>query len=196
MGTAEKIIERRLDRMRQGQATAEIENLLTDPDIRVALVPLTEAEYDLAMESAVKMNVPETLMGNQARDRQLSRETLLRAIREPDDLTKQMFEDVEQLNDALDHTDISFLIDVYFEMCDRSSPSIDGLSETEIEDVKKVLQEMDWNVLSGKQWYALKRFLSTLGQQQLLAKLLGSSSTSQSTLTNDETELTPSADQS
>lgn len=191
MGTAEKLIERRLDRMRQGQAVCEIETLLSDPETRVALVPLTEAEYDQAMESAVKMNVPETLMGNQARDRLLSRETLLRAIREPDDLSQKMFESVEQQMEALDHSDVSYLVDVYFEMVDRSSPSVDGLSDGDISDVKKVLAEMDWSGLSGKQWYALKRFLSTLGQAQLLAKSLGSSSTNQLTGTKEKNESTP-----
>jgi hypothetical protein len=191
MGTAQKLAERKLDRMRLGQSACDIHPLLSDPEIRVALVPLTEAEYLVGLESAIKMNVPETIMGNQARDRRLQEETLLRAIREVDDLTQQTFETLEQLNELLDHSDISYLMDMYFEMIAESSPSIDGLSETDIEDVKKVLKEMDWNVLSGRQWYALKRFLSTLGQEQLLAKSLGSTSISKLTGQSGLSEPTP-----
>ena len=191
MGTAEKIIERRLDRMRLGQEAADIHSLLSDPEIRVALVPLTEAEYDQALESAVKMNVPESIMGNQARDRMLQRETLLRAVREPDNLSNRVFENIDELSEALGHDDIGFLIDMYFELVEKSSPSVDGLSEAEISDVKKVLMEMSWNDLTGKQWFALKRFLSTLGPEQLLAKSLGSISTSNLIGKEDYDEPTP-----
>src|SRR5690348_14846856 len=102
MRTAETLIERRLDRMRLGQAVCEIIPLLSDPETRVAVVPLTEAEYDQAMENSMKEVLPETVAGGQYRDRILTRQTLLRAIREPDDLSKQVFESVEELENALE----------------------------------------------------------------------------------------------
>jgi len=191
MNTAQKLIERRLDKMRLGKATCEIENLLSEPDVRVALVPLTEAEYDLCMENVVKMNVPETLTGQQFRDRALTLETLLRAAREPEDISKPMFSSVEEMNDALEVADVNYLIDMYFEMVEKSSPALEGFTEEQLSDVKKVLLEMDWSGLSGKQWYALKRFLSSLGPQQLLAKLPGSSSTQQLTGMKNSEEPTP-----
>lgn len=197
MGTAASLIERRLDRMRLGQATCEIENLLSEPEVRVALVPLTEAEYDQCMEKVIKMSAPETIMGQQMRDRALTNETLLRAIREPDDLGKMMFENTNEMTQALEVADINFLIDMYFEMVDKSSPSLDGLNDEQIEDLKKVLEEMDWSELSGKQWFALKRFLSSLGPRQLTDKLLGSFLTRQSTGMKNESEPTPeNADES
>jgi len=191
METAQKLIERRLDRMRLGQAACEIENLLSEPEVRVALVPLTEAEYDICLENVSKINAAENLAGHQLRDRALTQETLLRAIREPDDLPQQMFSSIEEMNDALEVSDINYLIDMYFEMIEKSSPSIEGLTEEQIVEAKKVLNEMDWNELSGKQWYALKRFLGSLGPKQLTAKLHGYSSTKQSTGTSGLDEPIP-----
>lgn len=189
--TAQQLIDRRLNRMRLGQAVCEIFPLLSDPEMRVALVPLTEAEYDQCMEQVVKMEVPETISGNQFRDRELTKETLRRSIREPDDLTTQMFQTTEELSEALEVADINFLIDHYFEMVDRTSPSMEGMTDEEISDLKKVLVEMDWNALYGKQWYALKRFLLSLGREQLQGKLLGSFLTQPSIGTNDSDESTP-----
>jgi hypothetical protein len=185
MGTAEKLIERRLDRMRLGQAVCEIEELLSETDFRVALVPLTEAEYDRCIENVLKVDAPETMMGNQVRDRALTNETLLLSIREPDNLSQQMFSDLGQMTEALDVVDINYLIDVYFEMIEKSSPAAEGMTGEQINDLKKVLLEMDMSELSGKQWYALKRFLSSLGPTPLLASLLGFSSTSQLTGTSE-----------
>jgi hypothetical protein len=189
--TAEKLIERRLDRMRLGQSVCEIHNLLSDPEIRVAMVPLTEAEYDQCMEAAVKINVEETILGQQYRDRHLTNETLLRALREPDNLEQQMFEDADELTDALEVADINYLIDHYFEMVDKSSPAIEGLTEQDIDDLKKACLQIDWKGLYGKQWYALRRFLLSLGPEQLRVKLPGSFSTKESTGMNDFNESTP-----
>ena len=176
MGTADKLAELRFDKMRLGQAACEIESLLSDPEIRVALVPLTEAEYKECMEKSVKTELPENLAGHQFRDRILTEETLLRALREPDDLGKKVFQTTQELNELLDVVDINFLIDCYFEMSEKSNPSLDGITNEQMEDIKKVLVEMDWNALSGTQWYAARRFLSSLGPEQLMAKLPGSSS--------------------
>lgn len=189
--TATQLIERRLDRMRLGQAVCEIFPLLSDPEFRVALVPLTEAEYDQCMEAVVKIDVEETIVGNQYRDRELTKETLRRSIREPDNLNVQMFETTPELAKALEVSDINYLIDHYFEMISKSSPSIEGITNEEIDDLKKGLMEMDWSELSGKQWYALKRFLLSLGPEQLRVKLHGSSSTNQSTGTTSSGEPTP-----
>ena len=177
--------------MRLGQAVCEIFPLLSDPESRVALVPLTEAEYNQCMEAAVKVDVEETLAGNQYRDRRLTQETLLRAIREADDLPTQVFQTVDELMNTLDVADLNYLIDHYFEMVDRSSPSVEGLTDKDIDDLKKALLEVDWSGLYGKQWYALRRFLLSLGPEQLRVKLPGSMSMTESTGTNGSSEPTP-----
>lgn len=189
--TATQLVERRLNRMRLGQAVCEVFNLLSDPEVRVALVPLTEAEYDQCMEAVVKIDVEETIVGNQYRDRQLTNETLRRALREPDNLSAMVFETTQELSNALEVSDINYLIDHYFEMVHKSSPSIEGLTDDDIDDLKKGLLETDWSGLSGTQWYALRRFLLSLGPEQLRVKLPGSSSTNQSTGTTSSDELTP-----
>ena len=56
--TKAKIEERRLARMRQGQATCSYVSLISDPEIRVAIVPLTEAEYEQVLELVASIECP------------------------------------------------------------------------------------------------------------------------------------------
>ena len=198
--TAEKIRERKLDRMRLGQAVGDVHRLLSDPEIQVALVPLTEAEYIQCIETtARRTDIPDTISGNSVLDRLNTAELLVRSIREPQDLKVRLFESIEELTDALEVADINFLRDMYFEMVDTSSPSIDGVTPAELDDLKKALQEINWNELSGRQWYALRRFLFSIMPELLqdnslgfgsISKLIGSSEEEKSTaiVSPDSTE--------
>lgn len=186
--TRQKIRERRLDRMRAGQAACDYVQLLSDPEIRVAIVPLTEMDYRNVLEKISSMNVPDDMAGAMLKDRVQAQEILVRSIREEHDLTERVYDDVEGLLEDFEVEDIDHAIDCYNEMMDRSSPSLQGIPPEELEQLKKVLAEMDWNELSGSSWYAAKRFLFSLSRQQLLGNLSGSISTKPSTMKNDETE--------
>lgn len=189
--TAEKIRERKLNRMRLGQAVADLHYLPSDEEIQVALVPLTEAEYVEAIEITANRPIPETIAGAGVRDRYNQAEVLVRAIREPSDHSQRMFESIEEMQTAIEVSDINFLMDAYFEMVESSSPKIDSISPEELEDVKKVLQEIDLKELSGRQWYALRRFLLSVTPTLLQDSLRGFGSMSKLTTTNEEEEFTP-----
>lgn len=171
---SERLIQRRLDRMRLGQSACAIHYLISEPTEKVALVPLVEEEYDQALAHAAAMEAPDSSWGNQYTDRRNQHEILMRSLRDPDDLNKHIFSSTEELRKALDAVDINFLIDSYFELVEQVSPSIGQMSEEEIEDLKKVLLMIPWSELTGGQWYAVKRFLLTLSPEQLLGKLPGS----------------------
>jgi hypothetical protein len=183
--TAEKIRERRLDRMRLGQAVCDVVPLTSDAEQKLYIVPLTEAEYLQAINAVAELTVIDNLAGIAVRDRTQANETLVRAIREETDLTKRVFMTVEEMNDALDVTDIDELYDRYMEMVDKSSPSIDRIPPEEIDELKKALQTMDWNALSGSAWYALKRFLSQIMPSPLLDSSPGFTSTNSLTTTSE-----------
>lgn len=187
-----QIKELRYDRMRLGQAVSSIAEVPSMPEMRFALVPLTEAEYDECLELAGMIEAPENPAGFLRRDRRANAETLVRSIRNPAALAERVFKDVDDLRDVLEVQDLNFLTDKYFEMVATSSPSIDGFQEKELEEAKKVLQTIDWNELSGSQWYALKRFLMSLGIPQLLARSPGSFSIKSLTPMKEEEESTPS----
>jgi hypothetical protein len=176
--TRDKIKERRLARMRSGQSTCDFVNLPSDPEIRVAIVPLTEADYRNVLEKVAAVPSGDDLAGVQIKDRVQSEEILVRAIREEHDLTQRIYDDVSELLEDFEIHDIDHAIDVYNEMVYQSSPSLDGIPPQELENLKKSLQEMDWNALSGSAWYAARRFLSAVMPSPLLDKLPGSSSTS------------------
>jgi len=183
--TKTKIRERRLSRMRNGQATCSYVNLVSDPEMKVALVPLNEAEYEQCLEIVADLQVQDNIAGFALRDRKQAQEILVRAIREESDLTERIYDDVPEMMADLDVSDIDQLIDEYNEMTELASPRIDGIPEEEIEQLKKALQEVEWSELSGRSWYAAKRFLGTIMPQLQRDNLLGSFSTKPSTTTSE-----------
>jgi hypothetical protein len=189
---SEQLKERRLSRMRLGKAVAEIRPLLSDPEIQLAIVPLTESEYLNCLTKTVALDLPDNIAGASMRDRHNTNELLVRALRDPEDLTKRPFSGVDELTESLNVEDINFLMEAYWQMMAEVSPSVEMLSDADIEELKKVLGEIDWKGITGKQCYALKNFLSTLGLMLLPDNTPGSLSTSLSTLTNERDESTPS----
>jgi hypothetical protein len=183
--TAEKIRERRLDRMRLGQAVCDFVSLPSDPEMKICIVPLTESQYRQVLEKVVALNLPDDLAGVQVKDRVQAEEILVRAIREEHDLTERVYQSSAEMLEDFEQHDIDHVIDMYNEMIEKSSPSLDGIPPQELENLKKALQTMDWNALSGSAWYAAKRFLSRITPVPLLVNSPGSISTPSSTTTSE-----------
>jgi hypothetical protein len=179
--------------MRLGQAVCDYVTLISDPDQRLCIIPLTEAEYRRVLEKVANLTATDDLAGLAMRDRKQVEEILVHAIREESDLTERVFQNVEEMNEVLEVADIDQLIDAYNEMMEKSSPALDMIPVYEIENVKKALQTMDWNDLSGRSWYALKRFLSTVMPSPLLDNFAGSISTNSLTTTSDSEKSTSTA---
>jgi hypothetical protein len=176
--TAEIIKERKLNRMRLGQAAVDVVELPSDPEIRIGLVPLTEAEFAICASAMAAKGYGDDTSGLVQADRDMRRQILLLACREINDPQKRMFANEQELQESLDHADVNFLTEQYTALTDASSPSLEGLSEEDMEELKKALMTIDWSALSGRSWYLLKVFLSTISERQLLANLPGSLSTS------------------
>ena len=192
--TKELLRERQLDRMRAGQAIAEIVPLVSDPEIRVALVPLREADYKQALSVVARIDMADTMAALQYRDRVNTQELLARSLRDPSNLDERLFSSAEEMIDLLEVADIDRLIDDFNEMSDKSNPSLDGIPDEEFVALKKVLQVMDWSALSGKSWFAAKRFLGALTMQGLLSdNSPGSTSTNPLTTTSENERFTPTA---
>jgi hypothetical protein len=194
MGVAEQIRERKLSRMRQGQAAYEIVQLFSDPEVRFAMVPLREVEYHQALDAAARVVSEDNIAGIVRRERTQNCALLSLALREPNEPEQKAFVDMDDMVSTLDVMDIDFLLERFTEMSEQSNPAIDGISDREFEQLKKVLQTIPWNELSGRSWYAAKRFLGALIQDGLLqANLLGSTYTSPSTTTSESEKSTPTA---
>lgn len=178
MSTADRIKERRLERMRMGQSVCDFVTLPSDPEIEVAIVPLREAEYQQVLNAVANLKMPDDLAGAAVKDRTVARETIVRAIREKDDLTRQVYSTSDEMMEDFDVTDVDHVFDCYNEMTYKASPSLDGLPPEEFEALKAVWPRVDWSALSGPAWYAARRFLSRIGQVPLLDKSSGSTSTS------------------
>lgn len=192
MRTFEAFRERKLERMRLGQAVCEYVTLLSDDEIRLAIVPLTDAEYQNSLSKAMHVEAFDNEHGMLYRDRIQQNSILLHAAREPDDLTKRFFEKYEEVAELESH-DVNHIWDHYREMVAQTSPEIDGVSEEDFSELKKAFNNLTTSDLSGRQWYALKRFLLSLTQAQLLDKSLGFSSISPS-ITTKESSSEPATD--
>ena len=156
---------RRIAKMRMGQEAPDFVTLRSNPEIRFALVPLTEREYQWTLDSAADIPAPENVYGVDLRDRTMQVTTLLYALRDPGNPEKRVFESLEQMLDeelGLEPTDINYLSECYQRMIDFSSPALDGLDDEQLDELKKALVTIDWNALSGKPWWHLKGVFMTL----------------------------------
>lgn len=182
---------RRVARLRMGQDAPTFETLKSNPEVRVALVPLTEKEYEIGLEMSAAIEAPNNLQGVELRDRYQQVCDLFHAIRNPSDLGEKVFKSPEELVGELDQIDVNHLGEMYMRMVDYSSPAIDELSDEDLDELKKAFANLDLSVLSGKPWWHLKNFFSTLSPMQLRGKLPGSFSTTTSIGTKDKEESIP-----
>jgi hypothetical protein len=171
--------------MRLGQAVCDYVTLPSDPEIRLCIVPLREADYLQVLEKVNNTVAEDNLSGLAVRDRVQAQEIVARTIREEDDFTQRVYDSVAEMLEDLEVADVDEIYDRYTEMTQKSSPSLDGIPEGEMDEIKKLLQAMDWNVLSGRSWYAAKRFLSTIMPSPLLDNSPGSSLINSSTMTSE-----------
>lgn len=171
--------------MRLGQAVCDVVPLPSDSEIRLSIVPLTEADYLQVLEIVRDTPAVDDIPGLAIRDRVQVQEILVRAIREESDFTLRVYDDKEDMLEDLEVADIDMLFDRYSEMVAKSSPALDGIPPEDFDDLKKRLQAMDWNALSGQSWYAAKRFLSTISPVLLQDNSPGSTSTNSSTTTSE-----------
>lgn len=182
----EEIKTRKLDRMRLGQAVCEIVEIPSVPEVRVGVVPLTDAEAQMALDEAARVETADNIAGLMLRDHVQKVAQLAFAIRDPQDLSKRVYRTGKELQEDLDETDVNYIFDTYMELTENSNPAIEQIDPVEFEHLKKVLQEMDWNELSGRSWFAAKRFLGALNRDKLLPdSLLGSTSTTKSITQSD-----------
>lgn len=177
--------QNRIKRMRMGQEAAELEEIPSLDGIRVAQVPLVERESQAGLIRAANLDVVDNSAGMQARNRAAVESDVWHSCREPGDLTKMVWESVDEMVEELEPSDIDYLFDKLTILMEYASPSLDGLTQQDLDQLKKDFGQIDWNELSGRQWSALKLCLSTL-LPELLAARLSSSTYTQSLTTRTE----------
>ena len=192
---AEALKERRIARMREGQSVPEIFPLRSAPDVRVALIPLTEAEYDLALAQAAAIEVADNSFGLERRGRHAQAVQLWYSVRDPLDLTKLAFDSVDEMRSVLEPADINFILEKYTEMVDLYSPGLEDLTDEQMDELKKALQAIDLRGLYGKPAYHLKCFFLTLTVDQLQDRSPWLTYTDSLTPTSDEPESIPVVEQ-
>lgn len=173
--------ERKLERLRLGQAACEIaDNLPSEQNeeikTRIALVPLTEGEYSSSLYEVEKLSLSNSPAAAALGDEIQRKWLIFYSCRVVGNLTEKFFDDFSDVDD-LDAADVNYLYDLYLEMVAQSSPSLMGLSEDDFTSLKALLPRMAWSELSGQQWYAAQRFLNSIQPQLLQVSLSGSQQT-------------------
>ena len=175
----------RLARMRQGQEVPDYVDIPSMEGVRVALVPLTEAELSRGLAYAASDDdVPESFSGAQYRSRRAIQSDLWHAVREPGDPEKRVFESIEDMVEALSPADIDYLNMHLATLMNFASPAMDGLTEEDLDFLGRAWQAIRLNELTGRQWAAAKVCLSILLPEQLQGRLSGRTSTDGSTATS------------
>jgi hypothetical protein len=189
MGLREQIISNnRLARMRLGQEAPELIAIPSTPDVRMAQVPLTEAEIQRGVIAAASLEVDDNAAGLTARNRACLHSDVFHSLREPADVSKFVFHDVDDMLANLQGSDLDFLADSLTTLNDYASPAVDGLTDKELSELKKAFGETDWSALTGRQWAALKLACTALFPEILAVSLRGSSSTESLTTTTENDE--------
>lgn len=190
----------RTARMRMGQEVGEYVDIpsLTNPDdgdkVRVVLVPLNESELQQGLAyAAMDEDVPESFSGVQYRSRRSVTSDIWHACRTPDKLSEKVFESIEQMTELLDPSDIDYLNMHLAALMNYSSPSLDGLTDEDMDFLDQAWKTIQLKGLSGRQWAAAKVCLSLLLPELLQARSFGSTSTRSSTPTSESDESTSSA---
>lgn len=183
---------RKTERLRLGQATCEVAQMLSDPEIRVALVPLTEAEYSNSLHEADKLPVTGTASGTVYQEEIQRQYVLYYSCRVVGNLEQRFFSSFDEVGE-LDAHELNHLFDIYLEMVNEVSPSMFGLTEEDFTDLKKAFGTIQWSELSGQQWYAAQRFLNSIRPLLLTDRSSGLPSTTPSTPTSIEKDSATSA---
>ena len=172
--------------MREGQAAGDIiEGLPNKPEIRFALVPLTDGEYLRSLQIADQMQVSGNEAGILAQNHRQQQAIIAFSAREIQDFQQFVFTGPDQVGEALEHHEVNFVYDRYLEMVANNSPSLYMLSDEEIDNLKKAWERIGWNELSGSQQYAAMRFLLSIRDDLLQGSFSGSLSTSNLTQTSE-----------
>lgn len=180
----------RLSRIRQGQEVPEYFDIPSMSGIRVALIPLTEAEETRSTVAAAGIDVDENLAGLRLRDRTRLHWNLWQAMRDPAELSRPLYESPETMIAELEVYDIEYLSLQLTTLMEYASPALDGFAPEMLDDLKKVLLETDWNALTGRRWAAVKVCLSVLFNELLQGRSPSSFFTAGSTTTNESAEST------
>lgn len=180
----------RLTRMRMGQEAPDFVDIPSKQGVRAAQVPLTERESQAGLIRAAALEVQDNAAGLQARNRAAIESDVWNSLREPDNPDAKVFTSIDEMTDELEGSDIDYLADNLMLLMSYASPSIDGLSDAQLDDLKKAFGETDWSALTGQRWAALKLACSTLFPELLLVKSRGTGSTELLTTRSENDEST------
>lgn len=180
----------RLRRIRMGQDAPEWATIPSMPEIRVALVPLLERETQLSLAAAAGVEAPDNALGMQYRARVAQQWDVWQAVRDIDNPDEFIWKSVEQMNEFLEPDDVDALHDQLAVLMDYASPSLEGLTEQDLADLKNGFVLINWNELTGRRWSALRLCLSHLLPELLLGKSPSTTFTPSSTARSENDEST------
>lgn len=180
----------RIKRIRMGQDAPEMVPIPSNESVRLALVPLTEAESMQGMIRAATVEAPDNIVGARIREREAMLSDIWLALRDPDNPSERAFDSIREMTETLEPNDIDHMIDQLSILMDYASPTLDGISDEELDNLKKAFVLIDWRGLTGRRWSALRLCLSLLLPELLQVRYSSTISTASSMERNVNDEST------
>jgi len=174
----EQIMEQtRFARMRMGQLVGDDCAIPSMPELRVKLVPLTEAEVMAGITRAAGVDAPDNTVGMQLWNRTVRESDVWHAMREPEDLQQKVFATPEEMTELLTPDDIDIIADKLVALTQMFSTSLADMDGEEVTRVKELLARIEPSALTGRPAAALVLLLSVLTPTSLRDNSPSSTST-------------------
>jgi hypothetical protein len=150
-----------LQRLKQGKKNYK---LVTFPgtEEKVALVILSSNEITEASIKAEDYIKEKHITDEDDKSIVHQAQLVYRALRDKDDTKKQLADSFEDFFSTLDNTEIQYFMVEYSLLTSESSPFLNAVTEETFEELKKTLEKIQLNDLSGPSLIALRNFLLTL----------------------------------
>lgn len=150
-----------LQKLKQGKNNYRITNF-PGTEEKIALVILTSDQVQAAKIAAQDYIKEHNIEDEDYQEIENQRQIVYRALRDKDNLSKQIASSYEELIETLDNMEIQFLFVEYTMLTTESSPFLNSVNDEQFNQLKKTLEEMKLSDLSGPSLAALRFFLLTL----------------------------------
>jgi hypothetical protein len=150
-----------LQRLKQGKKNNKLVNFPgVEEKVMLVILPSNElSDAQIKAEDFIKQkgitNEDDVSIVNQAY-------IIYKALRDKDDNKKTLADSFEEFYGTLDNSEIQYFMVEYSLLTQESSPFLNAVSEETFEELKKTLEKIQLNDLSGPSLIALRNFLLTL----------------------------------
>lgn len=150
-----------LQKLKQGKKNSKLINF-PGTEEKVALVILPSNDITDASIKAEDYIKEKNMVDEDDKSIVHQAQIIYKALRDKDDLKKQIADSFEEFFSTLDNNEVQYFMVEYSLLTSEVSPFLNAVNEETFEELKKTLEKIQLNDLSGPSCVALRNFLLTL----------------------------------